>query len=281
MISETVKKLTATATLLGAVVLGASVVSEGQVAPGGGTLKAKISKKAVLDLNKATIEQLQDLPGVGEATAKKIIAGRPYSKVDDLAKAGVPARTIEGIRALVQVAPAAAKSKKAMTSSPASAKVNINTADKATLETLPGVGGPTAQAIIDGRPYKSIDDLDRVRGLGRRRLDALRDRVTAGESDTTAATGGAVAKKLGGGLFGKRVPPAGKAMTKVPAAGRININTATKDELDALPGIGPVRAQAIIDARKTEPFKTIQDIMKVRGIKEGEFAKIRELISVE
>ena len=59
--------------------------------------------KATIDLNKATADELQELRGVGEVTAKKIIAGRPYSKVDDLAKAGVPARVIESIRSKVHV----------------------------------------------------------------------------------------------------------------------------------------------------------------------------------
>lgn len=61
----------------------------------------------------------------------------------------------------------------------------------------------------------------------------------------------------------------------------VNLNTATKEELDALPGIGPVKAQAIIDYRNANgPFRTPEDVMKVRGIKEGEFGKIRDQISV-
>src|SRR2546423_5021224 len=65
------------------------------------------------------------------------------------------------------------------------------------------------------------------------------------------------------------------------ALAAVNINTATKEELDALPEIGPVKAQAIIDYRKANgPFKTPEDVMKVSGIKEGTFAKIKGLISV-
>ena len=64
------------------------------------------------------------------------------------------------------------------------------------------------------------------------------------------------------------------------ALAAVNINTATKEELDALPGIGPVKAQAIIDDRTANgPFKSPEDIMRVKGIKEGEFGKLKGLIS--
>ncbi len=63
---------------------------------------------AKVDLNSASEKDLEDLPGVGPATAKKIIAGRPYSSVDGLSKAGVPARTIGKISSLVTVSGAAA-----------------------------------------------------------------------------------------------------------------------------------------------------------------------------
>jgi hypothetical protein len=56
-----------------------------------------------VDLNTATEKELDTLPGVGPATAKKIIAGRPYSSVDDLSKSGIRAATIEKIKPLVTV----------------------------------------------------------------------------------------------------------------------------------------------------------------------------------
>jgi len=56
-----------------------------------------------VDLNQASEKELEELPGVGSATAKKIIAGRPYASVDDLAKAGVSKSTIAKIRSQVTV----------------------------------------------------------------------------------------------------------------------------------------------------------------------------------
>jgi competence protein ComEA len=67
------------------------------------------------------------------------------------------------------------------------------------------------------------------------------------------------------------------APAKLAPGQKVNINTATKEQLEALPEIGPVKAQAIIDGR---PYKTTEDVMKVKGIKEGTFGKIKESITV-
>ncbi|HRY63181.1 MAG TPA: helix-hairpin-helix domain-containing protein, partial [Patescibacteria group bacterium] len=66
------------------------------------------------------------------------------------------------------------------------------------------------------------------------------------------------------------------------ADGKININTASLEELDSLPDIGPTKAQAIIDYRTQNGlFLQIEDIMKVPGIGEATFEKIKDLITVE
>ena len=60
-----------------------------------------------------------------------------------------------------------------------------------------------------------------------------------------------------------------------------NINTATKAELEELPGIGPSTAQNILDHRDANgPFATIENIMDVSGIGDGRFEQIKALITV-
>jgi competence protein ComEA len=84
------------------------------------------------------------------------------------------------------------------------------------------------------------------------------------------------------------VPSQGEAAVPVSsgsalgaATDKININTASAEELDKLPGIGPSLANAIIDYRtKNGPFQQIEDINDVKGIGDALFEKIKEQITV-
>ncbi len=61
----------------------------------------------------------------------------------------------------------------------------------------------------------------------------------------------------------------------------ININTASREELMTLPGIGDAKADSIISYRNENGrFNSIEDIMKISGIKEGAFEKIKSYITV-
>lgn len=64
------------------------------------------------------------------------------------------------------------------------------------------------------------------------------------------------------------------------SSGLININTATKDELKTLNGIGDTLAQNIIDYRKNNEFESIEDILNVSGIGDSKYEKIKEYICV-
>jgi DNA uptake protein ComE-like DNA-binding protein len=54
-----------------------------------------------IDVNSCTLEELQNLPGVGAAMGAHIMAGRPYRDFDDLSRDGVPLSTVDQIRAQV------------------------------------------------------------------------------------------------------------------------------------------------------------------------------------
>jgi competence protein ComEA len=61
----------------------------------------------------------------------------------------------------------------------------------------------------------------------------------------------------------------------------VNINSATKEQLESLDGIGPVKAQAIVDYRaKNGPFKSLDDVKKVTGVGDATFDKIKKDISL-
>jgi competence protein ComEA len=206
---------------------------------------------APVDLNTASQKDLEALKGIGAATAKKIIAARPLASVDDLSKAGVSARTIAELRPSVTVSRTPATVKPAVragkTATPSPAPV---TARAATPVVTPAVPARATTASSPATPSPATP--------------------TPTPAPVTARAAAPVAAPAS-------QPTAAGSTAKLASGQVVNINTASMDLLDALPGIGPVKAQAIIDGR---PYATIEDIMKVKGIKQGEFAKIRNLITV-
>jgi competence protein ComEA len=64
------------------------------------------------------------------------------------------------------------------------------------------------------------------------------------------------------------------------AAGPIDVNTATAAQLETLPGIGPTLAAAIVAEREKGPFKSVDDLGRVRGIGDARLEQLRELVTV-
>ena len=213
-------------------------------------------KSAKVDLNSATAEELEALPGVGAATAKKIIVGRPYKSVDGLKGAGLTDAQIEKLTPLVEVKRAGRTAKEpADKETPHQGKVDLNSATPEELEALPGVGAATAKKIIVGRPYRSIEDLKGA-GLTDGQIEKLTPLVEVKRSGRTAKE------------------PADK---ETPPQGKVDLNSATAEELEALPGVGPATAKKIIAGR---PFKSVDDL-KNAGLTEAQLEKVTPLVVVK
>jgi competence protein ComEA len=74
---------------------------------------------------------------------------------------------------------------------------------------------------------------------------------------------------------------ASNGSSPVADLGPINLNTATLEQLDALPGVGPATAQAILAFRDKEGrFDSVEALLDVRGIGDAKFEALRELVTV-
>lgn len=71
------------------------------------------------------------------------------------------------------------------------------------------------------------------------------------------------------------------ANKKKPPAKPVNINTATSEELQQVPGIGPATAQKILQMRKSYgPFKSVDDLLAIRGLGQKRLDKMRKYLTV-
>lgn len=66
-------------------------------------------------------------------------------------------------------------------------QVDINTSSISQLKTVKGIGDKKAEAIIEGRPYTSVEDLRKVKGVGAKTLDKWRDQLCVGKAGAAPA----------------------------------------------------------------------------------------------
>ena len=141
---------------------------------------------------------------------------------------------------------------------PEEEKLDLNTATLEELEALPAIGPVRARAILQYReesgPFYTVEQVVEVEGIGEETLEEIRP-YTRVETE---------------GLPSPR------------SARLLDLNTATQEELDALPGIGPVKAEAILQYREESgPFRTVEEIMEVKGIGEKTLEQLRPYVTVE
>jgi competence protein ComEA len=163
-------------------------------------------------------------------------------------------------------------------------RVDLNRAGKAELMQLPGVGNNLAERILRYREshgdFQSVEQLRQVSGIGPAMLERLRPWVCIGteeeESEPPLPPGPQRPKK-------KSPPKMPRPLGQREAALKstvINVNRASQEELQRLPGIGPKLSQRIVDERDRRPFASVDDLRRVPGIGPKTLARLRPYISV-
>ena len=143
------------------------------------------------------------------------------------------------------------------------AEVDINKATVKEISSLEGIGAKKAQAIVDYRKengeFRSIKELEKVKGLSKKSVAKLKDKVTIGTETTK-----------------KKTTRSKKAFT-----GKVNINTASEKELMQVSGIGKKKARIIIKSREKEKFSKVEDLAKEKGFSKKFVKKISKYLTVE
>ena len=134
-------------------------------------------------------------------------------------------------------------------------------------EAIAAAGGATPDADLDRVNRAAVlGDGERIY-VPRRGEETVPEPVNGGGATSAAGPTGSAGSPTPGGT------PAKSAM--------VNLNTATVDELDTLPGVGPATAQAIVEYRSEHSrFNRIEDLLDVRGIGNAKFAALRSRVTV-
>jgi competence ComEA-like helix-hairpin-helix protein len=170
--------------------------------------------------------------------------------------------------------------------------LDLNRATAEDLDALPGLGPALSQRIVDYRqahgPFKRIEDLGEVPGIGPQNLAKLKPSLRLGspeaiappdwEAAMTAGKSGSrtYSESLEGRLPGSKIGLQPKTRGRV-----IDPNRASQADLETLPGIGPVLARRIMDYRRVHgPYRKIADLRKVSGIGPKKLEKIKPYLTI-
>ncbi len=162
-------------------------------------------------------------------------------------------------------------------------RVDPNRDGEEALDRLPGIGPGVARAVVLHRQeqggFAGPQDLLEVRGIGAATLEKIRphldfSRGLPPELRRGPSSGGG--DREGGGASLTRAAEADSG----PVA--VNLNRASLEELQSLPGIGPALAGRIVESRGKEGwFRTPEDLLRVRGIGPAILARVRGLVSFQ
>lgn len=224
------------------------------------------------DINTANATDLQRVKGIGPVKAQAIINYRnqfgPFQSLDELARVkGIGPATVENVRRAnfcVQKPSRTNDRRNRQTPVPSNDPTtnnnchNINAANTVILQRVKGIGPAKAQAIIDYRnqfgPFQSVDELTRVKGIGPVTVENFRRGGFCVRESTSKSNHSDRLSRA----------PSNNSTTNNSC---YNINTANASDLQRVKGIGPVKAQAILDFRNSSgTFNSLNALLEVRGI---------------
>lgn len=247
----------------------------------------------IIDINDTDLETLMSIDGIDESTAEMILdyaAENGFSSVDELADI-IGEEKLEEIRSFITANKSVSHSENSATTSVNPSitvtksetssdnftdsivyPIDLNNAAKEQLMTIKGIGEVIAERIIeyaDNYGFSSVDDLLNVNGIGQATLEKIRPYVSVSgenliqesESQYTTTT-------------------TAPLESTEQQTGLINLNTATKEELMTINGIGEVISERIIEYAQTIGFSSVDDLLNVKGIGEKTLEKIRPYVCV-
>lgn len=247
----------------------------------------------LIDINDTDLETLMSIDGIDESTAEMILdyaAENGFSSVDELADI-IGEEKLEEIRSFITANKSVSHSENSATTSVNPSitvtksetssdnftdsivyPIDLNNAAKEQLMTIKGIGEVIAERIIeyaDNYGFSSVDDLLNVNGIGQATLEKIRPYVSVSgenliqesESQYTTTT-------------------TAPLESTEQQTGLINLNTATKEELMTINGIGEVISERIIEYAQTIGFSSVDDLLNVKGIGEKTLEKIRPYVCV-
>jgi competence protein ComEA len=174
------------------------------------------------------------------------------------------------------------------------ALVDLNQADEVQLRQIHGIGQALATRIIEYREqhngFRSVDELRRVKGIGPVMLEKIRPFVHVETYDDDDDEDGSEAPDPGRRPAPRARPApnpggatprlAGSGGRKAPLVGVININRASAAELQRLPRIGPTLSRRIIETRAKRPFRSVDELRRVKGIGVKTLERLRPHVTV-
>ncbi|MBI2806747.1 MAG: helix-hairpin-helix domain-containing protein [Planctomycetes bacterium] len=154
--------------------------------------------------------------------------------------------------------------------------LDLNRATRGELRLLPGLGDALAQRVIDHRPFRSVDDLRQVPGIGPKTLERLRPRLFVSQHESYTAFDDDEPMPRESKPRTARLSKKALLLTEP-----INVNQASQKELQKLPGIGPKLSQRILDVREKGAFTTVADMRRVPGIGPKTIENLRPYVRFE